>query len=118
MQKPSPEKAKGPTVAPVGPLKTGKSEGYYSKSPSSEAQRQRILAALLVRPQTSYDLRRLGCYQAPARIKELRDRFGYVIETTRVTLWDRDGYPHPRAALYSLISAPEAPCASSAPALR
>lgn len=104
----TPEKAKAPTVAAVGALKTGQSAREFSgKSTHSEAQRQRILAALRVRPQTSYDLRRIGCYQAPARVKELRDRFGYRIETTRITLVDRDGYSHPRAALYSLVAEPE-----------
>lgn len=103
-----PEKAKAPTVAAVGALKTGQSGREFSaKSTHSEAQRQRILAALRVRPQTSYDLRRIGCYQAPARVKELRDRFGYRIETTRITLVDRDGYTHPRAALYSLVAEPQ-----------
>ncbi|RZL45919.1 MAG: hypothetical protein EOP74_00180 [Variovorax sp.] len=79
---------------------------FHAKSTHSQAQRDRIVAALRVRPQTSYDLRRLGCYQAPARVKELRDRFGFVIETVRITLVDRDGYLHPRAALYSLIAEP------------
>lgn len=80
---------------------------FSVKSTHSEAQRQRIIEALRARNQTSYDLRRLGCYQAPARIKELRDRFGYLIDTVRVTLVDRDGYSHPRAALYVLRGEPE-----------
>jgi hypothetical protein len=102
------EKAKATSVAADAALKTGQSDAKFSaKSTHSEAQRQRILAALRVRPQTSYDLRRIGCYQAPARVKELRDRFGYRIETTRITLVDRDGYLHPRAALYSLVAEPE-----------
>jgi hypothetical protein len=104
----TPQKAKAPTAATVGALrKTQKQRQFSPKSTHSEAQRQRILAALRRGPKTSYDLRRLGCYQAPARIKELRDKFGYVINTDRVTLTDRDGYSHPRAALYSLISEPE-----------
>jgi hypothetical protein len=77
-----------------------------SKSTVSASQRARILEALRLHPQTSYDLRRLGCYQAPARIKELRDAFGYGIGTHRVTLVDRDGFTHPRAALYCLRSEP------------
>jgi len=72
------------------------------RSAATRAQRDRILAALKRRPQTTEDLRKLGIFQAPARIKELRDRFGYLIDTTRVTVVDRAGYPHPRAALYSL----------------
>lgn len=81
---------------------------FSNKSTATEAQRERIILALRRRPHTSYDLRRLGCYQAPARIKELRDRYGYNITTDRVTLYDRDGYGHPRAALYTLISEPGA----------
>ena len=77
------------------------------KSTASDAQRRRILEVLRIRPQTSYDLRRLGIYQAPARIKELRDRFGYVITTDPVVIVDRDGYHHARVALYSLVSEPE-----------
>ena len=77
-----------------------------NKSTAGEDQRHRIIEALRRRPQTSYDLRRIGCYQAPARVKELRDELGYVIETTRVTLVDRDGYSHSNAALYSLICEP------------
>jgi len=108
MKKPTSTKAKGPTVAAVSPLMTDQSSRHFSaKSTATEAQRLRILEALRRRPQTSYDLRRLGCYQSAARIKELRDRFGFVIKTARVTLYDRDGYMHPRSALYSLVSEPD-----------
>ena len=78
-----------------------------SKSTGTEAQRERIIEALRLRPHTSYDLRRLGIYQAPARVKELRDRFGYGITTDPVVIVDRDGYRHARVALYTLISEPE-----------
>lgn len=105
MKKSTPKKAKAPTVAAVGALRIKQSSVKFSgKSTATEAQRERIVQALRRRPQTSYDLRRLGCYQSAARVKELRDRFGYVIETTRITLVDRDGYLHPRAALYTLVS--------------
>lgn len=77
-----------------------------SKSTSGKAQRDRILAALRSGPKTSYDLRKLGCYQAPARVKELRDSLGYEIETQRVTLTDGYGYTHANAALYTLRGEP------------
>lgn len=73
-----------------------------NKSSRTAAQRQRILAALRIAPRTSHDLRCEGIYQPGARIKELRDA-GHNIATERVELWDRDGYMHPRAALYSLL---------------
>ena len=78
-----------------------------SKSTATREQYKRIIEALRLRPQTSYDLRRLGIYQAPARIKELRDKFGYSITTDPVVIVDRDGYHHARVALYSLVSEPE-----------
>lgn len=75
-------------------------------STATEAQRLRIVAALRRRPHTSYELRCLGCYQAPARVKELRDRLGYDIRTDRVVLTDGDGYTHAKCALYTLVAEP------------
>ena len=75
----------------------------FSSSTATEAQRHRVIEALRRRPHTPYDLRRLGVYQAPARIKELRDQFGFNIVTARIVLVDRDGYRHARCALYSLV---------------
>lgn len=108
MKSTPPKKAKAPTVAAVGALRTKQSTLKFSdKSTATEAQRQRVIAALRRRPHTSYDLRRLGIYQAPARIKELRDRFGYTITTDPVVIVDRDGYRHARVALYTLVSEPD-----------
>lgn len=70
---------------------------------ATEAQRERILQALRQRPQSSEDIRRLGVMQPAARVKELRDRFGHHIETTRITMVDRDSWPHAGVALYSLV---------------
>lgn len=75
---------------------------YCDKSTATVAQRHRIIEALRAGPKTSYDLRRIGCYQAPARIKELRDRYGYSITTELVTMYDHDGYLHRRVARYHL----------------
>ncbi|VTU35466.1 hypothetical protein RA8CHR_05225 [Variovorax sp. RA8] len=102
-----PMKTKAPAGGAAGALRKHQTQLKFSdESTETEAQRERIVQALRRRPQTSYDLRRMGCYQAPARVKELRDRFGFVIETTRITLVDRDGFSHPRAALYTLVSEP------------
>ena len=81
----------------------GISDDYAGKSTAGEAQRERIIKALLSGPKTTHDLRCLGCYQAPARVKELRDRYGYVIVTERVTLYDSYGYRHRNAARYRLV---------------
>lgn len=74
---------------------------HKAKSTASEAQRTRILKALARRPHTSYELRKLGCYQCPARIIELR-RQGYEISTERVSIWDDEGCRHDGVALYTL----------------
>ena len=71
------------------------------KSTSGEAQRRRILEALRLHPRNTYELRRMGCFQAPTRILELR-RAGYRIRTSRVVVVDADGYRHGNVALYSL----------------
>lgn len=74
---------------------------FSGKSSVTEAQHERILDALWNGPKTSHELRCAGIYQVSARILELRE-MGFAIRTARVTLHDRDGYPHPRCALYSL----------------
>jgi hypothetical protein len=71
------------------------------RSISADGQRARIMQALTTGPKTSYDLRRIGCYQCPTRVLELR-RMGYYIRTQRVNIWDADGYRHCGVALYSL----------------
>lgn len=81
---------------------TTKDRANRTLSTSAEAQRFRILDALRSGPQTSYDLRRMGCYQCPTRVFELR-RAGHPITTTRVTLVDSDGYSHRGVALYELL---------------
>jgi predicted membrane GTPase involved in stress response len=97
----------GPNVAAGGHLGNAIT-GHHATAAflSREAQHATILRLLAARPYTSYELRRAGCYQCPTRILELR-RAGYTIETTRVTVVDRDGFEHPRVALYSLREAQE-----------
>ena len=106
-----PKKTKARTVAAVQGFQKTLTEANQKsqsnkKSTATEAQRQRILEALRVGPKTSYDLRRMGCYQCPARIFELRGR-GYFIRMERVTLYDRDGFAHKGAARYHLESEPQ-----------
>lgn len=75
---------------------------FSAKSCATEAQHERILQALAMRPHTSHELRCIGVYQVSTRIKELRE-LDFNIQTHRVNLVDADGYFHPRCALYSLI---------------
>lgn len=75
---------------------------YSTKSNAGEAQRSRFVDELPTAPKTSCDLRDLCCDQSAANIRELSDQFGFNIETECVTLDDREGYLHPRAACYHL----------------
>lgn len=104
----NPNKAKAPHRANGQGLQETKIKPsqYTLRSTATEAQRMRILEALRTGPKTSYDLRRMGCYQCPTRVLELR-RMGYQIHTERVTLYDRDGYAHRGAARYHLAGEPD-----------
>ena len=103
----APRKTKAPTGGAVEALSKAIVKPESSAlSTATEAQRLRIVAALRRRPHTSYELRCLGCYQAPARVKELRDRLGYDIRTDRVVLTDGDGYTHANCALHTLVAEP------------
>ncbi len=107
MKNPTPKKAKGPTVPPVGALRKKQTQLKFSpKSTATEAQRQRILTALRIKDRTTEDFRRLGIYQVSTRIFELR-ALGYNIVTSFVTLTDRDGFTHSGCALYTLVAEPD-----------
>lgn len=74
---------------------------HNDKSTASESQRRRILAALQCGPKSTYELRKIGAFQAPTRVHELRNS-GYSIRTDLITIWDDEGYCHPNVALYTL----------------
>lgn len=76
-----------------------------SRSTETEAQEQRILAALRTGPKTTDDLRRLGIYQVSARIWSLRQQ-GNEIETALFDGYSADGYSHARMARYTLKAEP------------
>ncbi|MFA7667157.1 MAG: helix-turn-helix domain-containing protein, partial [Burkholderiaceae bacterium] len=78
---------------------------HNSRSTATADQLQRVLAALRAGPVTTDELRQVGIYQAPARVKTLRDR-GYEIMTIRVDLPDAFGYPHRGLAKYVLLAEP------------
>jgi hypothetical protein len=75
------------------------------KRTDTEAQEQRIVAALRFGPKTTDDLRRLGIYQTSARVFGLRKR-GYVIDTQLFDGYSADGYSHARMARYTLKEEP------------
>lgn len=93
-------------AAAVGSLKKHSRAKSSDKSSRTEDQERRIIAALRRRPHTTDEFRALGIFQISARIWGLRSK-GFQISTARVTVVDRDGFGHPRAALYSLVSEPE-----------
>lgn len=76
---------------------------FSPMSTAAEAQRYRLIEALRAGPMNSYELRRLGIYQVPARILELR-RQGHDIITERISITDEEGYLHPQCARYHLLA--------------
>lgn len=80
---------------------------FSRKSTRTEAQEERILAALRERPQTTDDLRQMGVYQVSARIFGLRAK-GHVIETELFNGLAADGLSHARMARYTLVEGPQA----------
>lgn len=53
---------------------------------------------------STHDLRRAGIMQPAARIKELRDRFGYPIQRVALqAIYDDWGYSHRGVAFYAII---------------
>ena len=100
-------KTKAPAVDAARALKRSQLHKQFpSMSTTGQAQMERILEALQRRPHSSYELRRLGCYQCPTRVHALRQA-GHPIFTSRITLVDQDGYSHKGVALYSLLGRPE-----------
>lgn len=100
--------AKGPTVAPVSPLKTSQSSRKFSsKSTATEAQYERIVSMLRSGTRSTFDFRKAGIMAPAARIKEMNDRMGYYIPTIALRdLYDDEGFKHPRVAVYELIDEP------------
>lgn len=108
MENTTSEKAKGPTVTAVSPLKTGRSAHKFSpKSTATEAQYQRIVTMLRISIRSTFDFHKAGIMAPAARIKELNDKHGYYIPTIALRdLWDDEGFMHPRVAIYELIDEP------------
>lgn len=80
---------------------------FTKKSTATEAQYERLLQLLRLRPHNTMELRRAGIMMPAARIKELNDRYDYSIDTIdRINLTDEWGFPHSGVAIYSLISEP------------
>ena len=77
----------------------------YVASTTTEAQHQRLLTLLRVRPRHTHELRSVGISHPAGRVRELIRR-GYEISSARVTSVDGDGYTHVGVALYSLLSEP------------
>ena len=84
-----------------------KRTNHGSRSTTAYAQYERIVCMTRTGEKSTIELRRGGVMMPAARIKEMNEKYGYVI--LRVALrdiWDEWGYRHPRVAIYALISEP------------
>ncbi|MGJ7607147.1 helix-turn-helix domain-containing protein [Variovorax sp. LT1R20] len=77
--------------------------------PLSTAQQQHLTMEELRASEwvTTHTLRAVGVHHPAGRLKELRDRYGFDIETTLVDSWDSDGFKHCRVARYRLVGHPQ-----------
>ena len=81
-----------------------------AKSALVEAQYERINRAFdhhgkLI---STIDFRKLGVIHPAGRIKEMNEKHGYNIpKVDQRTVYDEQGFPHPRIAFYELIERPK-----------
>ncbi len=81
---------------------------FSPKSTHTEAQYERLLKLLRTGKRNTIELRKAGVIAPAARIKELKDEFGFDIPTIeRIDMWDDEGFLHPRIAVYELRVEPE-----------
>lgn len=78
---------------------------FSAKSTATEAQLQKLIALVSVRPRHTHELRMLGISHPAGRICDLVKR-GYVFSSQRVTTVDGDGFTHRGVAMYTMLSAP------------
>ena len=76
-----------------------------NKSTATEAQLDRLKRKLRARSHHTIELRQFGIHHPAGRVQDLEAQ-GFVIEVTRVTAVDAEGFPHAGVALYTLVSEP------------
>ena len=76
-----------------------------NKSTATEAQLDRLLILLRLRPHHTHELRSKGISHPAGRVLNLIER-GCVIDSDRITSVDSDGFQHVGVALYTLVSEP------------
>ena len=80
-----------------------------AKSAFVEAQYERINRAFDFHGKliSTIDFRKLGVIHPSGRIKEMNEKHGYNIpKVEQRTVFDEQGFPHPRIAFYELIERP------------
>lgn len=79
---------------------------YSPRSTATEAQIQKLLELLRIRPRHTHELRKQGISHPSGRVGDLKQR-GCTFGRQLINTVDSDGFTHIRVALYSLISEPE-----------
>ena len=68
---------------------------------------ERINRRLITTANFPIDFRKLGVIHPSGRIKEMNEKHGYNInKVEQRTVYDDEGFPHPRIAFYVLIERP------------
>ena len=87
-----------------------KTSKYGLKSTAPEAQYERIdrLFDTDGKQITTLDFRKAGVIHPSGRIKEMNEKLGYYIPTVDLrSVYDDQGFLHPRIAVYELIDRPK-----------
>lgn len=80
------------------------------KSAHKEAQYQRVdnLYDYPGKLISTIEFRKRGVIHPSGRIKEMNERHGYnIAKVDQRTVYDEQGFPHPRIAFYALIERPK-----------
>lgn len=92
------------TAVPSAPSK----RKFSPKSTAVQAQYARLESELRSGPKNTIELRKAGIMAPAARVKEMNDKLGFYIPTIDlITIFDDEGFSHPRVAVYELISTPD-----------
>jgi Helix-turn-helix domain len=81
---------------------------FNSKSTVRTEQYERVLQMLKDGEKNTIQLRQGGVIAPAARTKEMREKLGLNIRRTRLcSVWDSEGFCHPRIAFYALFKEPK-----------
>jgi hypothetical protein len=79
-------------------------KAFHPKSTATEAQQARVIEMLRTGLKSTFDFRKAGVMNPSMRINEINKKAEVCIQRVALrSVFDEDGFLHPRIAFYSLI---------------